>query len=266
MRKCYELFCRALPDYPTDIDTFCGCLKDARFFYSGTADNPNGFCAVNANSITLLCVDNVHQNSGIGTHLLCLAEDHIRSNGGKSVILGNGENFLLQGAPESSGGFFEKHGYISEYTSWNMVLDGGKFTPEKIPPAPSETVFRLAKPQDRDGLLKAVRAAEPEWLPLFERERGNVLTAVINGEIVGFEMLGKGSVFFGNDAGNIGCVGVVPKARRRGIGLAMTAEGAKRLFSDGCRRIELIYVELIDWYGKLGFVPVQPQLMMKKKL
>ncbi len=267
MRECYELFRRVMPDYPTDMDTFCGCLKSAHFFYSGTRGSLKGFCAVNKGSITLLCVDSVHQNQGIGTCLLHQAEEYIRKNGMDTVTLGNGDNFLLQGVPEISGGFFEKHGYVSDWTSYNMVLEKNDFTPEKIHPAPLGTVFRLAKESDLPKLLDAVKAAEPEWLPLFEHEHGDVLIAEYNGELVGFEMLGKGSTFCGNEqAGYIGCVGVIPKARRQGIGLSMVAEGAARLFSNGCYRIELLYVELIDWYGRLGFVPVQPQLMMNKRL
>ncbi|MDR0220529.1 MAG: GNAT family N-acetyltransferase [Lachnospiraceae bacterium] len=66
--------------------------------------------------------------------------------------------------------------------------------------------------------------------------------------------------------GCIACVGTVPAARRRGIALQMVAEGAAWLKEQGCESVELLYVGLEDWYGRVGFVSTGKQWMGEKLL
>jgi len=46
----------------------------------------------------------------------------------------------------------------------------------------------------------------------------------------------------------------------------MVIQGAQWLKNQGCYSIELRYVELVDLYKKIGFVPIAHQWMGKKIL
>ncbi len=96
-----------------------------------------------------------------------------------------------------------------------------------------------------------------------------ILLAELDGVIAGFEILSVDGGYFmapGERVGSVGCVGVVPDKRERGIGLAMVAQGVKWLKERGCTQIELRYTWLESWYGKLGFKSVSRQWMGEKKL
>jgi predicted N-acetyltransferase YhbS len=55
--------------------------------------------------------------------------------------------------------------------------------------------------------------------------------------------------------GGFGCVGVAPRARGHGIGLAMCARAMELLREKGVHRIFVAWVYLIKWYGQLGLRP-----------
>ena len=96
-----------------------------------------------------------------------------------------------------------------------------------------------------------------------------VLLAVCGDEIAGFAMVEEyGGMFFSDNEKHsmIGCVGVTHKYRRRGIGLAMTAEGSLSLYEKNCKDIQLLYVERVAWYNKLGYEVTSRQWMGRKKI
>lgn len=191
------------------------------------------------------------------------------------VILGGGG--LFQGVPcdndeESSVPFFEKRGYSADWTSVNMglELDEKSAAVLKATPRPDGIAYRFATDSDREKLLAAVKDAEEDWLPIFEENKdAPVLLAVCGDEIAGFEMVEEdGGMFFADNEkhGMIGCVGVTHKYRRRGIGLAMTAEGSISLYEKNCKDIQLLYVERVAWYNKLGYEVTSRQWMGRKKI
>lgn len=276
IRDLYEIYCEAMPRYPLTFSRFDDMIsKDgSHLFTAENADKVIGFCVVSGNNIVLLCVKKEYRHSNYGKHLLIMAEGFISANYDE-VILGGGG--LFQGVPcdndeESSVPFFEKSGYDADWTSVNMGLELNEKSVSKLKetPRPDGITYRFATDSDREKLLAAVKDAQADWLPIFdENNDAPVLLAVCGDEIAGFEMVEEdGGMFFSDNEkhGMIGCVGVTHKYRRRGIGLAMTAEGSLSLYERNCKDIQLLYVERVAWYNKLGYEVTSRQWMGRKKI
>lgn len=276
IRDLYEIYCEAMPRYPLTFSRFDDMIsKDgSHLFTAENADKVIGFCVVSGNNIVLLCVKKEYRHSNYGKHLLIMAEGFISANYDE-VILGGGG--LFQGVPcdndeESSVPFFEKRGYSADFTSVNMGLTLNEKSVSKLKeiPRPDGIIYRFADDNDREKLLAAVKDAQEDWLPIFEESKdAPVLLAVCGDEIAGFEMVEEdGGMFFSDNEKHsmIGCVGVTHKYRRRGIGLAMTAEGSLSLYERNCKDIQLLYVERVAWYNKLGYEVTSRQWMGRKKI
>lgn len=272
----YDIYCEAMPRYPLKYERFRDILHrdNSQIFTAENSKKIIGFCVVNGNSVVALCVKKEYRHSGYGKHLLMMAEGFISANYDEVVLGGGG---LFQGVPcddgeESSVPFFEKRGYSAEWTSVNMGLElndkSAAILKETL--RPDGITYRFATDSDREKLLAAVKDAQADWLPIFEENKdAPVLLAVCGDEIAGFEMVEEdGGMFFTDNEkhGMIGCVGVTHKYRRRGIGLAMTAEGSLSLYEKNCKDIQLLYVERVAWYNKLGYEVTSRQWMGKKEI
>ena len=271
----FDLFLRCFPEYQTTREWFVELLKpeEAHIIAEYAQGQLAGYAMVHGGSIPVLCVAENHRGQGMGSRLLAAAEGYIRSLGQEKLTLGCGPHYLLQGVPEtgSNVSFFEKRGYTAGWTSVNMELslDGFDRNSLTIPPAPIGLEYRFAEKSDRAELLAAVEAAEPNWPSVFESCVDPIYLAVLDGRIVGFEVLApKGGRFLrpGHQVGCVGCVGVIPAYQERGIGMDMVAHGIQWLKNQGCTLIELRYVWLEKWYGKRGFQTVARQWMGEKKL
>ena len=276
LRDLYDIYCEAMPRYPLTYERFRDILHrdNSQIFTAENSKTIIGFCVVNDNSVVILCVKKEYRHCGYGRHLLIMAEGFISVNYNEIVLGGGG---LFQGVPcdedeESSVPFFEKRGYTAGFTSVNMglELDDKSAAMLKRTPRPDGITYRFATDSDREKLLAAVKDAQADWLPIFEENKdAPVLLAVCGDEIAGFEMVEEdGGMFFADNEkhGMIGCVGVTHKYRRRGIGLAMTAEGSLSLYERDCKDIQLLYVERVAWYNKLGYEVTSRQWMGRKKI
>lgn len=272
----YDIYCEAMPRYPLTYERFRDILHrdNSQIFTAENSKKIIGFCVVNGNSVVALCVKKEYRHSGYGKHLLMMAEGFISANYDEVVLGGGG---LFQGVQcdegeESSVPFFEKRSYSAEWTSVNMGLElndkSAAILKETL--RPDGITYRFATDSDREKLLAAVKDAQADWLPIFEENKdAPVLLAVCGDEIAGFEMVEEdGGMFFADNEkhGMIGCVGVTHKYRRRGIGLAMTAEGSLSLYEKNCKDIQLLYVERVAWYNKLGYEVTSRQWMGKKEI
>ncbi|MCL2300443.1 MAG: GNAT family N-acetyltransferase, partial [Firmicutes bacterium] len=226
-KQAYEMYLRCFPEYPTSLDCFCSVMRpDLATQFCVCEDGAAVGCAlVHGNAAAMLCVLPEYRGRGHGGVLLCRAEAHIRAEGHAAVSLGFGPHYLLQGVPELPGGaapFFERRGYTADWISVNMALPLAGFDPQKLclPAPPAGLAFRFARAEDRPALLRAVEAAQPDWLDIFRGmpENAPILLAELDGEIAGFEILEPAGGRFVPDGGtgSIGCVGVVPAARNRG--------------------------------------------------
>lgn len=280
MKDYYELYRRCFPGFPTTPENFDRLLRpDLAHIVERREDGRLIGCAfVHNGSIPMLCVEEAYRGQGVGSQLLAESEEYLRSLGSPKAVLGCGEHYLLQGVPEGPAvKFFEKRGYAADWTSINMELDLAGFDSARlnIPSAPEGLAYRFAEKSDLPGLLKAVEAAEAPWVSIFadifadKYVADPILLAELDGGIAGFEILSTDGGYFispGQQTASVGCVGVIPQQRERGIGLAMVAQGVQWLKEQGCARIELRFTWLESWYGKLGFRTVSRQWMGEKAL
>ena len=270
----YELYLGCFPNYPVTEALFCQLLKPEKAHIIRRYENDElvAFSLIHGSSISLLCVAESRRKQGIGTELLNESEQYIRNLGAQRICLGKGKYYLLQGVPTDQYDvveFFVKRGYSADWISTNMSIDLEKFSADalNIPPAPENIVYRFADATDKESLFAAIENAKSAWKPVYETCVDPVYVAVCDGNVIGFEVLSpKGGRFGGANekVGCIGCVGVVPSEREKGIGRQMVVKGMEWLKAQNCTSIELRYVEIVDWYRKIGFQPTRLQWMGEK--
>ena len=168
--------------------------------------------------------------------------------------------------------FFQHRGYSAAWTSVNMVLsyDEIDYSKLNIPPSPENVHYRLLLADEMPMLFHAVeKHAQIGWLEVYQNCSDPIFIAEKSGQIVGFEILSpEGGRFMPKSerVGSIGCVGVLKEFQNQGIGLQMVVEGCKWLKQQGSTAIELRYVELVEWYKRVGFRVIRHQWMGEKQL
>ncbi len=243
----YEIFKSCFPALRIDEHNF-----ERLAFTDGTKTfrEGEGFAVCRENSITLLCVAPEAQRKGIGSALLSQCEEHIKSTGNTSVSIGGN---MLIGAVEGSHDFFKKHGYSLSGDFTEMELPLQDFS------APKADIPENAEYRFYDGDIKALRTAvsevDEEWVQYFDDD-GCFFCCFMNGELASFCIVGENERCLLSDGnaktGSIGCVGTVPKFRKKGLGLQMVALAAQWLKHRGCDSVFIHYTHLYNWYGKLG--------------
>lgn len=258
-----DLYNRCVPaSYRVTEEAFDGLTDGGELFTRYDGDVLIGYALVRQSSLTLLCVDEAYRERGIGSSLLKQAEDSAKNSGCTRLILGHGSDYVIPGVPteENAHRFFEKRGYTCTGYAWDMTLN----LPNPVTvPVPGGVTFEM-KPAD-DEILPAVSAVEKAWLGVYESTSEDVLLAKLNGEIAGFCIPAGWNRFGSRDTGSVSCVGVLPRFRKCGIGLAMVQEAAQYLTDNGCTRAELLYTSIPHWYGKLGFQPFHKMWMGEKR-
>ncbi len=273
----YFLYRACFPEYPVERDRFEKLLPEGKMqvFERRNETELLGFAMLYENSVVLLCVSPLYRRQGIGSVLLSEAEDYIKGLGYDKVILGRSTYYLLQGVPEAdkeSVSFFLHRGYTAEWSSVNMRLEFSNRKSENVelPAAPGTVSFRFAKNAEKEKILQAVKEVDEGWLPYFNGcDPKEVFIADENGMVIGFALVSPTDGRFvkeGEQVGGIGCVGVVPAVRKRGIGRQMVKRAAEHLQRQGCTAVELLYVELVDWYRTIGFEVRDVQWMGEKRL
>ncbi len=275
-RELFDLYLSCFPNYPVTEELFYDLLKleKAHIIHKYIDGNLAAFSVIHGSSISLFCVAKEHRNQGIGSDLLEASEQYIRDSGADRIILGRGKHYLLQGVPtdqEEVLRFFKKRGYSATWISTNMQLELKSFSADEleIPKPPKGIEYRFAEPKDMESLFEAIQDAKSAWKKVFETCVDPIYLALKDDKVIGFEVLSpNGGRFGGSDekVGCVGCVGVVVAEREKGIGRQMVVKGMEWLKAQNCTSIELRYVEIVDWYRKIGFQPTQLQWMGEKKL
>lgn len=274
--RLYPIFQACFPNYAVTEAVFTRQLRPdlAEIICRFDGDRLIGYSLIHQNSISLLCVDPDYRNQGIGSNLLKLSEEKISRSGAQRIILGRGSHYLFQGVPtddEAAQSFFADRGYSALWVSANMALQTNDYDPDRfpIPKAPEGLLFRIATEEDRESVLQAVATVQENWVRYYRSCTDPILLAILDSKIVGFEILEADGGIFGTalcKVGAFGCVGVIRSARERGIGRQMVAKAIEWLKYQGCDSVHLRYVELVDWYERLGFRTVGLQWMGEKSL
>lgn len=267
--QCVAIYNECLHFLKTDNDSFIerlGLSEKTICFFAYQHNKLVGYVIVDINSILLLCVSPFYQGKGIGTLLLGNAEEYLYKKGSDKVVLGCGTGkYLCQGVPFkgeiNAYGFFKKHGYKASWSSIDMILKLSDFFVDKldIPKVNGSLTFRYTTDMDMKLLLEAVNSVNPSWCRYFGDTKEAVLIAEYEGELAGFVLLSDIKMPFSENftgtVGGIGCLGVIPNKRNKGIGMQLAAKATEALKERSLDYSYLGYTWLEEWYSKLGYKP-----------
>lgn len=241
-------------------------ISDCTVFACGEGENISGYALVKDNNIRLICVLPEYRRNGLGRDLLLRCEEHIISKGFDEINIGGTDSPLFIGTVPDSAGFFEKYGYVFEEKYAEMLINSQDLRQADREPSPDVKFGFYGG--DMRSLRQAVADVEDEWVQYFDD--CEVFCGFAGNEIASFCiveedaecLLSNGS----RKVGSIGCVGTVPRFRRRGIGLKMVELAARELARRGCDTLFIHYTWVYDWYAKLGFKTFLWQLPGVKRL
>ena len=273
----YNIFRECFPDISITDEMFIQLsgIEQSTVFTHNISGETVGFVMVNDNCIRLLCVAERYRNQGIGKKLMNMAEEHIKSKGYNEIILGGFSAGLFIGVPVSkddwdrhSSPYFEKLGYSASNGCAEMEMNITAFCADRYHlPVPENAEFDWYKGSPEE-LTAAVSAVDEEWVQYFTD--CDVFCGFIDGEIASFCIVGNNEPCIISDGmgkvGAVGCVGTVPKFRRKGIGLKMVALATEELKKQGYKKCFIHFTGVFDWYAKLGYKTVLWEWFGRKKL
>ena len=105
---------------------------------------------------------------------------------------------------------------------------------------------------DMASLHAAVRSVDESWIPFFTPGQ-EVFCAFDGDQIVSFCLIDDFGTYKGLRIGGPGCVGTVPRYRRRGIGLKMVQKATAILRERGYDLSYIHYTCVGHWYARLGY-------------
>lgn len=148
---------------------------------------------------------------------------------------------------------YKEQGYqLYRYVEMDMLLSGYRVPDMEIPVGVSFGFYEGTL----DALHKAVAAVEDDWVQYFDG-RSKYYCGFVDGEIASFCIVGYDEDCVISEEkvriGSVGCVGTVPKYRKKGIGLYMVAMATEELKKAGCDKGFIHYTALENWYAKLGY-------------
>ena len=133
-----------------------------------------------------------------------------------------------------------------------MILDLKSYQP--VPPVPVKGDIQYVTWEGNKALLyEAVRKVIPEWVPIFETIDDPVLCGMEDNHILSFCILENMKSYKGLRIGGPGCVGTVPEARGRGVGLRMVQIATEHFRREGYDISYIHYTGVAPWYAKLGY-------------
>lgn len=235
--------------------------------------------------LVFLVVDPVLQGQGIGTSLLRALERELKTLHIHVLRLGavSTATYLWPGLPAemaSAWPFFERRGWCLEEGCADLVQKlAGFATPGWLTESLkyAGVSLRLSNFELRASVAAFEAEHFPAWFCYFKQSQHaqgvdeRVLVAHdAQQKIVGTVLLDanvpcRWSVDEKTQIGSINALGVAPRHRQRGIGLALAARAMEVLQERGCAKCYVQWTGLAAWYGKLG-TSVWAYYRMAKKL
>ena len=241
----YEIFKNALPAFT---------VTEAQF--SELTDKENckifredgGIAYIKDNHIVFIGVEEKQRGKGIGKKLLSACENYAKENGFDRI----GASGFIIGIPDTGLDFFRAMGYETGESSVEMSMDISDFSP-LLPETGIEYGFFKGSPEK---LANAVAEVDEDWVQYFE-EGCNAYCGFKDGEIACFCLVDFDVLCPVSDESSrvtsIGCVGTVPKFRKKGYGLKMVENATLISKENGCNKGFIHQTHLEKWYGKLGY-------------
>ncbi|HEX6472586.1 MAG TPA: GNAT family N-acetyltransferase [Streptosporangiaceae bacterium] len=224
-----------------------------------------------AGSVPLILVAPERRRQGVGSALIASAVEQLTMDGVREIHAGSGgADYIWPGVPENlpdAAAFFTAREWSSHHTTIDLVQDLRDY---RTPPGVAERAagagarVRVAGAAARDEVLALEAEHFPNWLKRFRKsfEFGTqevLIARDADHRLVG-SLLFSGpkadapyAALLGPEAGEIGCVGVIPDARDRGVGTAMVAMASRILRQRGTRRCHIGWTRREEFYSRLGY-------------
>lgn len=243
--------------------------------------------------ISMIAVHPAVQRRGIGTALLRKAEEFLHGRGRSRAILGGDPGHFFPGVPAETargpaGGsgtvpadgpapaFFTASGYRLRGEAYDLRRSLGAYrTPSRVRAAAAaqpDLDVRPLRRGEEPALLAFLDAVFPgRWRYTLGRflagggEISDVMGIVRHGSVLGFaHLFHPASRWIGPSiawarhraqAGGLGPMGLAPALRGHGLGLVILDGSVRHLARLGVEDMVIDWTVLLDFYGRLGFVP-----------
>ena len=234
------------------------------YFLAEVDNNITGYLIMVNNSIVLLIVDEAYRNNGIGSNLLREGEWEIKAKYDQINL--TAPDFFLCGCPldtkSNYSKWFEKRGFVYEYTPLDMLVDleSFEYKDEDYACSIKDVIFKkLDKESDETvSCCNGANSVEEGWGDYYsgDNDYDEAIIAVKDKEVIGGAIVTP-SVLFDvslKEAGSFGAIWVLPKYERNGVGIKLYQKALFELKNKGYKtcHISFTYRPLDLWYGKLG--------------
>jgi ribosomal protein S18 acetylase RimI-like enzyme len=235
-----------------------------------TADRFIGAIAFDdTGAISYVIVDPGWRRQGIGRALHDAAVAHLGSSGAQWKL--GGQRSIWPGVPTNlpeAAAFFTELGWVFGHTTVDMTMPtkGFAIDPKWIARTTAAgTRFGFATKKDAHDVIAYESLEHPAWVPYFRSrfpdEPGSVLVARDRaGAVVGALLIDmpplhrpRWSRLLGEDAAEIGCVGVSASVNGQGIGTALVAQATEFVQQAGAPTAYLAWTSRTSFYGRLGY-------------
>ena len=248
-----------------------------------------GFAVVYRDGLLMLLVERSCRCQGVGARLLAECE-RLAVPCGK-LMLGHGSSgrYLYCGAliqsesfpagepdmTDDTSRFLTSHGYSNSWIAADCLLELSGFHPRENECGDIEIRTRRDNERDEAFLLGNLVS---HWGENY-RDAGELIGAflhdckpvdgkTVDGKLVGGVILEDGCMFQSSiaDCCTLGCLGVDPEYRRRGIAASLCRTLCERATTRGYKRVFIGYTGIYDWYAGLGAKVYVYYRMGEKKL
>lgn len=263
-----------------------------------------GFAVVYRDGLLMLLVERSCRRQGVGARLLAECE-RLAVPCGK-LMLGHGSSgrYLYCGAliqsesfpagepdmADDTSRFLTSHGYSNSWIAADCLLELSEFHPRDFECGDIEIRTRR---DDERGAAYRLGNLVSHWGENY-RDAGELIGAFlhdckpvdgkqvdgkpidgkqvdgkqVDGKLVGGVILDDGCMFGESisDCCSLGCLGVDPKYRRRGIAASLCRTLCERAITRGYKRVFIGYTGIYDWYAGLGAKVYAYYRMGEKKL
>ena len=219
--------------------------------------------------ISYVIVDPKWRRKGVGRALHDAALAHPQAAGAQWRL--GGRTSIWPGVPTNlsdAAQFLTKLGWVLGTTVVDMTrpTEGFSIAPEWTARATAAGVkIEWAKKGDADKVIEYESREHAMWVPYFRSRFPDEPESVLlardrKGHIVGALLIDmppnhrpRWSRILGEDAAEIGCVGVAASVNGQGIGTALVAEATRFVKEKGAVTAFLAWTSRITFYGRLGY-------------
>ncbi|EFR02333.1 beta-hexosaminidase [Nannizzia gypsea CBS 118893] len=291
LARVIKLWHQLLPRYAVPSATLSHVLTrpNGAHLVSRFEDEIVGFVATYVNEdrpttfIPVVLVDSGHQGKGVGTAMIEHARIYLRKRyPTSSVTIGSSFPRFWPGVPtdisKQAQDFFIHRGFCPErrpsardYTADLLSYEAPKGILERAEKA--GVIFAPWSKEKYGQCMEKQRklfGKDAVWMGAYEGlaqtgryDQVMVATDSSTGEQIGWTLmqeLGIGMTqelamqpLVGIKSGQIGCVGVAPEARNKGVGLALITHAALDLKRRGMEHVFIDWSNHVNWYERAGF-------------